>query len=273
VTRMRSARSPLRLRPSVQRQLDDGLQKCAQYSGMGVDSGKARRHWRLASAITAPLLAVGCGGSSGDPGFAVPDAGSLTPVTDDGGDAAIDDSSGFDLDAGQVTIALMGGDGALPPVKFDCEPGTYSGMFVTTVTTDAGLFPSLLHFNWMGNLSITLVGHVMQTQSANGENFTAAPVLTIAPGAMLSGTDNFGGYFSSGLSGQLDCPSKQLTGTLSNGTYEYPGDAGSITMVGMLTGVYDGTMTPPALTMGTIAVGSPMWSTLGATGTWSATLQ
>jgi hypothetical protein len=240
---------------------------------MRIDSGRARLYSRLARSVAGSLLALGCGGSSGEIGFAPPDSGLPALATDDGGDAASDDSSGLVLDSGQVTIVLMGGDGAPPAVKFDCEPGTYSGMFTTTVTTDAGLFPSLLHFNWMGNLSITLVGHVMQTQSANGENFTAAPVLTIAPGAMLSGTDNFGGYFSSGLSGQLDCPSKQLTGTLSNGTYEYPGDAGSITMVGMLTGVYDGTTTPPALTMGTIAVGSPMWSTLGATGTWSATHQ
>jgi hypothetical protein len=121
----------------------------------------------------------------------------------------------------------------------------------------------------MGTLSITLVGHVTQTSS--GENLVA-PTLTIAPGAELSGTDNFGGTFSSGLSGMLDCPSKTLTGTLSGGTYTYPGDSGSIMMVGTLSATYDGTMTPPALATGQISVTSPMFSTLGANGTWSATL-
>ncbi len=166
-------------------------------------------------------------------------------------------------------LVLTSSDAATTGVKFDCQPGTYTGMFTTTVTTDAGLFPSLLSFDWKGTLSITLVGHVTQTSS--GESF-AEPTLTIAPGAELSGTDNFGGDFHAGLSGSLDCPSKALTGTLSNGTYTYPGDSGSITMTGTLSATYDGTMTPPALSAGQISVGSPMFSTLGATGTWSATL-
>jgi hypothetical protein len=228
------------------------------------------RPW-LAGALGAWGLALGCGGSGGQSGF--PEGGSGAPALDDGGGASSDDSSTLDLDSGQFTTVLASGDGATASVTFACEPGTYSGMFTTTVTTDAGLFPSLFSFNWTGTLSISLVGHVTQTQSANGENFTvAAPVLTIAPGAMLSGADNFGGHFNSGLSGQLDCPTKTLTGTLSNGVYEYPGDAGSIVMQGALSGTYDGT-TPPMLSMGQITVSSPTYSTLGATGTWSATFQ
>jgi hypothetical protein len=166
-------------------------------------------------------------------------------------------------------LLLISTDDAASGVTFACAPGTYAGMFTTTVTTDAGLFPSLLSFNWTGTLSITLVGQVMQNSS--GESF-AAPTLTIAPGAELSGTDNFGGQFNAGLSGSLDCPTKTLTGTLSNGTYTYPGDSGSINMVGTLSATYDGTATPPALTTGQIAVGSPMFSTLAANGTWSATM-
>jgi hypothetical protein len=239
---------------------------------MGIDWSATRRHPRLAGTLAGFLLALGCGGSGAGAGFSSPDGGSGAPASD-GGDTSSDDSSTLFLDSGQFTTVLASSDGAAPPVTFACEPGTYSGMFTTTVTTDAGLFPSLLSFNWTGTLSIALVGHVTQTQSANGENFTvAAPVLTIAPGAMLSGADNFGGHFISGLSGQLDCPTKMLTGTLSNGVYEYPGDAGSIVMQGTLSGTYDGTK-PPTLTMGEIQVGSPTYSTLGATGTWSATLQ
>jgi hypothetical protein len=176
-------------------------------------------------------------------------------------------------DSGSSGLVFTTPDAAPQMVTFACQPGTYSGMFTTTVTTDAGLFPSLLHFDWSGMLSITLVGHVVQTQSSNGESFAPAPVLTIAPGAMLSGADNFGGHFTSGLAGQLDCPSKKLTGTLSNGVYEYPGDAGNIPMQGTLAAVYQGTPAPPSLTMGTIAVSSPTYSTLAASGTWSATHQ
>jgi hypothetical protein len=245
---------------------------------MGLDSSTIRQSSRRAgtlASLLASLLALGCGGSSGESGFPSPDNGTTAPSLGDGGDASNDDSSTLFPDSGPAFVVFTGGDGAPPPpVKFECQPGTYAGTFTTTVTTDAGLFPSLLHFNWTGTLTITLVGHVTQSQSANGENLSMpAPVLTIAPGAMLSGADNFGGHFNAGLSGQLDCPSKQLTGTLSNGTYEYPGDAGSIPMEGSLTGVYDGTTTPPALTMGTIGVSSPTYSTLGANGTWSATLQ
>jgi hypothetical protein len=239
---------------------------------MSTDPTTKRRPSRLAGTLAGSLLALGCGGSGAGAGFPSADGG--LAAVHGGADASSDDPSTLFPDSGQLTLVFMGADGAPPPpVKFDCEPGTYSGMFTTTVTTDAGL-PSLLSFTLMGTLSITLVGHVTQTQSASGENFdVAAPVLTIAPGAMLSGADNFGGHFNSGLSGQLDCPSKTLTGMLSNGSYEYPGDSGSIVMQGSLAGVYDGTMTPPALTMGTIGVTSPTYSTLGANGTWSATLQ
>jgi len=220
-------------------------------------------------AIAAPSLAVACATHS--TGFEGDDGAAGEQAQDDAGDGS-STLVIFPDSGGSTGLVLTSGDAAPQMVTFPCEPGTYTGMFTTTVTTDAGLFPSLLSFNWSGTLSITLVGHVMQTMSSNGENFAAAPVLTIAPGAMLSGTDNFGGHFVSGLSGQLDCPSKQLSGMLINGVYEEPSDSGTLTMVGSLTAVYQGTPAPPALTMGTIMVSSPML-TLGASGTWSATLQ
>jgi hypothetical protein len=236
---------------------------------MGIDSRKTARPSRRALTLAGAILALGCGGSGAEAGFPSTDRGAGA-LADGGGDASSDDASTPFPDSGQFMTDFTGGDGGFPPVTFECKPGTYSGTFTTTVTTDAGLFSSLFSFNWTGTLSITLVGHV--TQNANGESF-AAPVLTIAPGANLSGADNFGGHFSSGLSGQLDCPNKKLTGTLSNGMYEYPGDAGSITMEGNLSGAYDGSTTPPALTMGEIGVSSPTYPTLAAAGGWSATLQ
>jgi hypothetical protein len=119
-------------------------------------------------------------------------------------------------------------------------------------------------------MSITLVGKVME--GSGGGEFPE-PVLSIAPGAKLAGNDaTFGGSFSADVSGELDCPTKTFTGTLANGTYEYPGDAGSLMMSGSLSATYDGTMTPPALTMGVMELGSPQLM-LDSTGPWSATLQ
>jgi hypothetical protein len=220
------------------------------------------------------MLAFGCGSSrGGGAGFGPDDGGTTGPALDDAGSDGGSSATLTFLDSGSSALVFTSQDAGPQMVTFQCQPGTYAGMFTTTVTTDAGLFPSLLHFDWSGTLTITLQGHVVQTHSSNGETFSPAPVLTIAPGAMLSGADNFGGHFTSGLSGQLDCPTKKLTGTLSNGVYEYPGDAGNIPMQGSLTAVYQGTPAPPSLTMGTIAVSSPTYSTLAANGMWSATHQ
>jgi hypothetical protein len=233
------------------------------------------RQWGVDSPLVWALalspLALGCGSTGDGTGFPT-GGGSSAPTANDRGDASIDDSSSaLFADSGQFTPVFTSGDGAPPGVMFECEPGTYTGMFDTNVTNDAGGLLSLLFsFKWSGTLSITLVGQVMQ--SSSGENF-AAPVLTIAAGAKLSGADDMGGHFNADLTGQLDCPTKALTGTLSSGTYEYPGDAGSITMQGSLSGTYDGTGTTPALTMGVIDVSSPQYPQISAGGTWSATHQ
>jgi hypothetical protein len=231
----------------------------------------------VAAKAVGTLLVVGaaaslvwlaaCGGSShggflsiGDPSAAQGD-----------GDAAISDASTTvsSDDGGSGGGAIFtSGDAAPAGVMFDCQPGTYSGMFTTMVTSDAGGLLSLFSFNWTGNLSITLQGHVMN--SGTGE--IPQPTLTIAPGAQLAGVDTMGGHFNAELSGQLDCPSKTLTATVLNGTYSYFGDAGGVSMQGTMSATYDGTGAKPTLTGG-LDLSSAQISSLAALGTWSATLQ
>ena len=237
---------------------------------MRLDSNDGRGRLRLACAFGGALLlgASGCGGSRGGAGFAS-GGGYGASGSDDGGDASSDDASTPAVDSGLGGLALTSADAAPPGVKFDCLPGTYSGMFTVHVTTDAGLLPALVSFNVMGDLSITLVGQLMQGVGGEFPQST----LTIAPGAKLSGTDvSFGGHFSADLTGQLDCPSKTFAGTLSNGVYNYMGDAGGITMDGQMSATYDGTSMPPTLTMGVMDLTAPQLQ-LGSSGPWSATLK
>ena len=241
--------------------------KCLQYPGMNT---------RIAVSLCVCSLAVGgvaqgCRGGSG-PGFGSSDG---TGAGRDDGDAASDGGPGASNDtpvasgddAGPTGVFTSSDASGLPSgVVFDCKPGTYSGMFATMVTSDAGGIFSLLSFNWTGSLSITLQGMVM---SGSGE--IPEPTLTIAPGAKLSGTDAYGGNFTADLGGQLDCPTKVFTATISNGAYTYSGT--TVMMAGTLSGIYDGTMMPPALTMGAMNVSSPQITSLGSAGTWTATLQ
>jgi hypothetical protein len=213
------------------------------------------------------LVALGCGGAHGGAGFGA--SGGAEPPAADAGDASGDDSSSPVADSSQLTLPGYTSADAAPGVKFDCQPGTYAGMFMVHVTTDAGLLPALVSFNVAGTVSIALVGKV--TQGSGGE--FPQPILSIAPGAKLSGDDaTFGGHFSADVSGQLDCPNKTFAGTLSNGVYVYPSDSGSLQMGGSLTATYDGTVTPPSLTMGVMQLTAPQLS-LGSSGPWSATLK
>ena len=133
-----------------------------------------------------------------------------------------------------------------------------------------GLFASLFQYPWMGTLSITLVG--MTTGVVTGENDYT--MLTIAPGAQLSGVDQTGGHFSADISGTLDCSTDLLTGTLSNGAYEFPGDAGSLSMQGTISAMYgkEGDAGTPALS-GDLTASSQQLQGTEAAGTWSAALQ
>ena len=121
----------------------------------------------------------------------------------------------------------------------------------------------------MGTLSITLQG---KTMVGTGEdNYTT---LTIAPGAMISGVDQTGGHFSADIAGTLDCTTDVLTGTLSNGSYEFPGDAGSVSMQGTISATYgeEGDAGTPALS-GNLTASSTQIQGTEAAGTWTAALQ
>jgi hypothetical protein len=219
--------------------------------------------------LAGAAVALDCGGNSG-PASASPNG---TVATSDNSDATSSDSAADPSndgapattgdDSGPMDIFTSSDAGG--PV-FPCQPGTYGGAFSTKVTSDAGGLFSLFSLNWKGNLSITLQGRVM-----SGAGEIPEPTLTIAPGAKLSGTDAYGGTFSAELSGQLDCPSKTLTGTLANGSYNWHGS--TMSLDGTLSATYDGTMTPPALTMGGMNVTSPQVPSLAADGTWTAQLQ
>jgi hypothetical protein len=158
---------------------------------------------------------------------------------------------------------------------FTCKPGTYTGPFATKVTeaTDAGgllaALASLFQYPWMGTLSITLEGMTMVGTGEN--NYTT---LTIAPGATMSGVDQTGGHFSADIAGTLDCATDVLTGTLSNGSYEFPGDSGSVSMQGTISATYgeEGDSGTPALS-GNLTASSTQIQGTEAAGTWTAALQ
>jgi hypothetical protein len=232
--------------------------------------------WSVQVAALAAAVFFACGGGSasgpafdGDANTTIQpasDAGAGAPV--DGGRAAPADDSGY-VSFGPIADVEAG-------PRADCQPGTYAGMFATTVTADGGLFALLgTSFAWGGGLSLTLTGTTKMVEAGSGEFTTDYTVLTIAPGAKLSGTDMYGGQFSADVSGQLDCPSRTLIGTMNNGTYLLPGlgDAGAITMNGTLSATYDPTTSPVSLTNGTITGSSPQVASLGADGTWTATRQ
>jgi hypothetical protein len=105
-----------------------------------------------------------------------------------------------------------------------------------------------------------------------GEN--SYTTLTIAPGATMSGVDQTGGHFSADIAGSLDCATDVLTGTLSNGLYEFPGDAGSVSMQGTISATYgeEGDAGTPALS-GNLTASSTQIQGTEAAGTWSAALQ
>jgi hypothetical protein len=210
------------------------------------------------------LFLCACSGSGSAGSF------SGTEPSDDGGasDAGSSPSTPED-DSGSGSPGVFTNNDAAPAgVVFDCKPGTYAGMFTTTVTNDAGGLFSLFTFNWSGNLSIVLQGKVEN----NGSGEVPVPTLTIAPGAKLAGMDTMGGHFSADLSGQLDCPTKTLTATISNGFYSYLGDAGGVQMTGDMSATYDDSSNPPKLS-GQMNVGSPQVPGTGGVGTWTATLQ
>jgi len=172
-------------------------------------------------------------------------------------------------DAGRA-LPLFAADSS-PVRASDCKPGTYTGSFDTMVTVMGGGDASV--FEWTGMLSITLVANNSTTQFGEFNS----TVLTVAPGAHVSGTDNLSGMFDADVSGQLDCASRMFVGTLSNGMYTglsvlFTGST-SVMLVGALTATYDPNANPVALTNGSMTVSSPQVMSFEADGPWSAVLQ
>jgi hypothetical protein len=221
-----------------------------------------------ASALGLVSVAAACGspgqsfrglgpGETGDGGAPRNEPGTTSDASIGGGG---DDSGG----------AFAGSDDGGAPAATNCQPGTYTGMFNTQVTNDAGLLFSLFTVAWSGKLTIVLRG---QTSSVGGEIPTST--LTIAPGAQLNGMDSYMGTFIGNLSGQLDCTTRQLTGTLSNAEYLFfSSDASTLALSGTLSGTYDDEGGAPVIS-GALTISSPMASGSGAAaaGTWTATLQ
>jgi len=183
---------------------------------------------------------------------------------------------------------LAAGD-SQPPGLYNCQPGTYTGMFTTKVgATDSGTtlfnFNFNFNFNWNGCLSITLApSDAGTTKSGNGENFSYQ-TLTVAPGAQLSGKDQMGGAFTLDLTGSLDCTpdsgppvlSGKLNGGYCFGVATCAADGG-LNVGGNLSATYENT--PPTLignqagdlTVCAVGVdGGCLFA--GADGTWSAAL-
>jgi hypothetical protein len=219
---------------------------------------------RLVLLGVAAAMAAACGGAK-DSGFTTVGGGASAEAG--GGGSAEDDGSSMGPDDSGSGAVFTSAEAA--SVAFDCQPGTYTGMYKTTVTSDAGGLFSLFTYGWGGNLSITLEGMVTNT----GAGEIPLPTLTIAPGAKLAGVDQMGVMFEADLSGQLDCPSKKLTVAITNGLYGGIGDAGGIPMSGTMTATYDGTTTPPTLSMGSMDIGSPSLMGLDAIGNWTASLR
>jgi hypothetical protein len=199
--------------------------------------------------IAAAVVTTACG-SGGNEGFDAPGA------TDAAGDGNAHDGN---VDASSEGASFFGGDVDLPPTNADCLPGTYTGQFTCSVMALV-----VLKFPWSGSLSITLVAQ----QSGGGE----FPVLTIAPGAKITGTDSHGGMISADLTGQLDCATRKLTGSMQNGVYQ--GTNLKLAFTGALAADYDVQANPRAFASGVMGpLKSPQLPTVVGSCTWTATLQ
>ena len=214
--------------------------------------GKRTREWFIAAAA----LATACGGEP-NTGFGAPGATDAQAGGDDGGGGGGRDGSDG---ASSEGASLFGGDANLPPTNADCVPGTYTGQFTCSV-----MALGILKFPWIGSLSITLVAQ----QSGGGE----FPVLTIAPGAKIAGSDSHGGMITADLTGQLDCSARKLSGSMQNGAYQN-GSSLNLSFSGALTADYDAQATPRAFANGVMGpLMSPQLPTVMGDCTWTATLQ
>jgi hypothetical protein len=255
----------------LQRRLSLGLLSCL-VGGLAMSCGGSPPNGGLGSADTSAGPADDASGGSAT----VESDAKSPPIDSNGGGRTIIDAGVGDVTSG-YSAPLPVGDGAPPPLLFvadsaparaasDCKPGTYTGTFTMNVTyggVDSGV-------NLMGTLSITLVANKPTPHPGEFNSGT----LTVAPGAMFSGKDNYGDVWSADITGQLDCGSRTFVGSLSNGVADIFGsDAATVGLDGNLSATYDPGANPVALVNGSIELTSPqVASTMGA-GQWSAALQ
>jgi hypothetical protein len=222
------------------------------------------------------------GGTSGNAVRPADDAGSgsamvesdAMPIDPNGGGGATTDASVDDPTKGLLATRPPD-DGAPPPLWIadsapvrasDCKPGTYTGTFVMMVGFGGlGGGPTL-----NGTLSITLLA----SKPTPGATEFNTGILTVAPGAMFSGKDNYGDVWIAELSGQLDCGTRMFVGSLFNGqALVFGNDATVVTLDGSLSATYDPGANPVALVNGSIELSSPQVAGTTGKGTWSAALQ
>lgn len=149
--------------------------------------------------------------------------------TDDDADHSEEDDAGAELPDAP--------DG--PLVSSGCLPGSYVGKMDCKVN-----FIGLLDAPNSGEMRLEL----RPKGSVNvGEEF---PILEIAPGGTISGTDAYKGTISATLKGQLDCETGELDGKLVDGAYSnglasqtYSGDFKGTYSEGPPAALVDGTMT------------------------------
>jgi hypothetical protein len=254
----------------LQRRLSLGLSICV-VGGLAVSCGGSPPNVGLGSADTSAAQADAATGASAT----VESDARSSPIDSDSGGRAI-----IDAGVGNVTngfAPLPVDDGAPPPLLFvadsaparaasDCKPGTYTGTF-TMMVTFGGVNSGV---TLMGTLSITLVANKPTPHPGEFNSGT----LTVAPGAMFSGKDNYGDLWSADLSGQLVCGSRMFVGSLSNGVcFIFGSDAASIVLDGNLSAMYDPGANPVALVNGSIELSSPQVASTKGTGQWSAALQ
>ena len=144
----------------------------------------------------------------------------------------------------------LGSNDAGVPYDADCKIGTYAGSYACTAASG-----SPVQFSTSGDISVTLVP-------------AGATRLALPPDASLS-TTNSGTTETSALSGALDCPSRKLTGTLSEVAFMSSTFKGTISGGGEFSATYDADASPPALIDGVM---DPP-PTLGTTCSWSAQLK
>jgi hypothetical protein len=148
----------------------------------------------------------------------------------------------------------LGYNDAGVPYDADCRPGTYVGGFSCTPASTS-IF-AMVGGMGDGSITVTLVP-------------TGAATLAVAPDAALVSPLITGATSTTALSGILDCPKRQLTGSASDVRFSSPTFSGTLAGMGAFTAVYDADASPPALISGVLD--SP--PSLGATCTWSAALQ